>query len=449
MPPEVMSMIFAISDRLTCAAACRVCHRWSGAAMDELWRSLPSLQPLFKLLGPLVKTDDGQDLHPECVLTERSWDLFRSYAVRVRSLSYVDDYYSNGISRGLIIRALAAHPGGILPNLRSVHWRIYEPGLSHPLAFCPPSLERMSLHLNDDEFLTDSAKRLLYGLSSSLAHHLKYFEFGTDSSSTDDASLSDALTTLLKGQSGLLELELSQYKIQDPVAVCEVCQASPHLRTFSANVLNVTKEMFRVILDALARRGTSLRRVWLTRTGGDLGNETICLADIEPMLQLTAIEDVRLWLDGKLELKAGDVRQMGQAWQGLTSLILCPDRGLGIPLRHLAAFAQWFPALQRFAARFDCPEDIPSVDEVQSRFKNLRRLTWLDAQIMDEQLPEVAEFLAVVLGPEVELRLNEYGLDAEEVLDDMLPWEAGYEDDELGDRIDAFYRVHKAIKRMG
>ncbi|KAG8923294.1 hypothetical protein FRC01_012925 [Tulasnella sp. 417] len=416
--------------------------------MDELWSCLTSLEPLFQLLGPLVDTDDGLDLRPECVLTEQSWHLFRSYAARVRSLTYVEVYYGDRISAGLIIRALVVHPGGILPNLRAVHWHIGEPGLSLVPAFCPPSLERMVIWLGDEDFQTDSVKRLLYGLSSSLANRLKYFEFGADSSPGTRVDLTTALNTFLRSQSSLLELKLPNYPVQDPVTVCAVSQASSHLRTFSADVRYVPKEMFREILGVLAGRCTSLRRVWLARTGVDWGDETICIEDIEPMLQLTLIEDARLWLEGRLKLTAPDIRQMGQAWQGLTSLILYPDEGPGVPLPDLATFAQWFPALQRFAAPFDCAGYIPSADEVSSRFKNLRRLTWLRGQIGDTQRLRVAEFLAVVLGPTAELRIRQYGLDPDEALDETSPWEVGFENKELRDLIDVFYRVHGAINRI-
>ncbi|KAG8915524.1 hypothetical protein FRC01_003627, partial [Tulasnella sp. 417] len=448
IPPEVMSMIFAMSNKLTCAAACLVCRRWSGAAIDELWRSLPSLRPLFQLLGPLVRTDSGLSLHPECVLTERSWDLFRSYAARVQSLTHDEVVPSDGISAVLITRTLAIHPGGILPNLRAVDWHICERGLSHPLAFCPPSLERMVLRLGDDDSLTESAIRLLYDLSSSLANRLKYFKFGTTSSYSQDADLATALTAFLKTQSNLLELKLPEYAIQYPVVVATACQASMHLRTFSAQVHDVTREMFRVILGASAERGDSLRCIWLTRTGYDLYDETICLADIQPMLQLTVIEEIRFWHEGKLELTAPDIRQMGQAWQGLTSLMLHPDGEPGIPLSQLATFAQWFPALQRFAARFDCAEYTLSAYEVPSRFKSLRRLTWFDAKIADSQRFRVAEFLAAVLGPDVELGIREFGLDSFDALEEALDWEIGSGSEKFRDLIDAFYQVHEAISKM-
>lgn len=378
----------------------------------------------------------------------QSWDIFRSYARRVQSLTYDEILGSGGISAGLILRALAANPGGILPNLRAVSWDLYVSGLNHPLAFCPPSLERMSLYIDDHPSSVELVKRLLYGLSTSLANRLKFFEFGTGSPATKNAAISTALNTFLRSQGGLVELKLPLYEIQDPSTVSEVCQASLQLRAFCAEVYHITKDRFREVLGALAMRSASLRCVRLIWTTSGSSEGTIRLTDMEPLLQLSVIEDIRLWLGCGLELEVRDIQQMGQAWKGLTSLILVPE-GPGIPLPRLVTFAQWLPLLQQLAAHFDCSEHIPSADEVPSRFRNLHTLTLLDAEIGDGQLSHMAELLVVVCGPKVEVRVTwEYSVDPDTFLHDPGLWKAGYEDQELRARMDAFYRVYKAMKRM-
>ncbi|KIO26782.1 hypothetical protein M407DRAFT_7665 [Tulasnella calospora MUT 4182] len=328
IPLEVMGMIFVMLDQQACATACLVCRRWNSAALDELWRSLPSLVPLFGVLGPLVDTETG-----------RSWDLFKSYAARVRRLTYDDDdEYGAVISTGLIIQAIAVHPGGILPNLRA------------------------------------------------------FFGFGTSLPVNDNAALSAALNTFLKNQSGLLEIRLPYYEIQDPATISAACQASPQLRTFHGEMLDFTKKTFRTALSTFARRSASLRCVRLIRSESEPRGESICLTDIEPMLQLSVAEDIRLWLKCRLELKSTDIQQMGQAWKGLTSLALHSGEP-GIPLPHLVTFAQWFPALEQVGIR-------------------------------------------------------KYGLDSGGFLDDLFLWETDREDVKLRDRLDAFYRVQEAIKRV-
>ncbi|KAG8922675.1 hypothetical protein FRC00_007142 [Tulasnella sp. 408] len=420
--------------------------------MDELWRSLPSLLPLFKLLGPLIYTDPGYDLHPDCVLTVQSWDIFRSYARRVQSLTYdeISDTYGiiDGISPGLILRALAANPGGILPNLRAVSWDLYASGLNHPLAFCPPSLERMSLYIADDPSSVESVPRLLYGLSTSLTNRLKFFEFGTGSLPSKNAAIATALNDFLRSQGGLVELKLPFYEIQDPSTVSEVCQASLQLRAFCAEVYHITKDRFREVLGALAMRSASLRCVRLTWTTSGSSEGPIRLADMEPVLQLSAIEDIGLWLGCGLELEVRDIQQMGQAWKGLTSLILL-SKEPGIPLPHLVTFAQWLPLLQQLAAHFDCSAHIPSANKAPSRFRSLQRLTLLDAEIEDWQLPHMAELLVAVCGPKAEIRVTrEDTLGAPAFLHGQGLWKLGDENQELRARMDAFYRVYTAMKRL-
>ncbi|KIO26784.1 hypothetical protein M407DRAFT_23980 [Tulasnella calospora MUT 4182] len=408
IPLEVMGMIFAVLDQQACAAACLVCRRWNGGALDKIWRSLPSPVPLFEILGPLVFTEKGRDLDADYVLTAQAWDRFKSYAARVRCLTYDDKQYGKDISTGLIIQTNAVHPGGIFSlTSRRYIGKSMKPG--------------------NEDLDADSVKRMLSGLSLYLANRLKFFGFGTRFTIADDAPLSTALNTFLKNQSGLLELYLPSYELQAPATISTACQASPNLRTFCGKTWDFTKETFRTTLSTLARRSASLRCVRLIRAELEPKKESIFMTDIEPMLQLSVAEDIRLWLECRLELKSTDIQQMGQAWKGLTSLALYSGEP-GIPLPHLVKFAQWFPALEQLAARFDCSEYIPSADEVTSRFKTLRILTFMDG--WNGQASRMAEFLVLVCGPRVVVT-HKYGLSYDRFLDDTFLWETGYGDVKL------------------
>ncbi|KAG8945180.1 hypothetical protein FRC04_001159, partial [Tulasnella sp. 424] len=48
---EILGLIFQFASRRSLAAAARVCRRWSGIALDQLWRSLPDLYCLLSLLA--------------------------------------------------------------------------------------------------------------------------------------------------------------------------------------------------------------------------------------------------------------------------------------------------------------------------------------------------------------------------------------------------------------
>ncbi|KAG9020016.1 hypothetical protein FS837_008659, partial [Tulasnella sp. UAMH 9824] len=309
-----------------CAAASVVCRRWSEVALDELWRSLPSLLPLFELLGPLDDTHFGCDLDPDIVLTAKSWDTFKSYAARVRSLTYeddreeVEDEDDVSISAGLIMRTLIVHSGeGILPNLRTVRWNVNHLGLNHILAFCPSSLERMSLQIRTEAASVDELKRLLSSLTSSLINRLKFFEFRADFFPDDNALLSTALNNFIKTQPNLLELQLPSYCIRDQAIVSQAYHVPSQLRSFCGELVDTTRQMLRMALDELIRSAPSLRRVVLVRSGNDFAGETLRLADFTPLLQLSEADDIKLCGEFQLHLEPQEIQKMGQAWTGLVT----------------------------------------------------------------------------------------------------------------------------------
>ncbi|KAG8946242.1 hypothetical protein FRC04_011988 [Tulasnella sp. 424] len=441
-----MAMIFGMLGQQDCAAAAVVCRHWSGVALDELWRSIPSLRPLFGLLGSLKRTELGYDLHPDVVLTAKSWDLFKSYGARVRHLACDDPSYDVGISSGLVMQALAVHPeGGILPNLRAAHWDVDGTGLSNVTAFCPPLLERMCLFIRPENASVDQVNRLLSDLSSSLANRLKSFEFGTNFTSYQDATMSTSLNAFLKTQRSLRQLRLPSYHIQDVATMSEVCQASPQLRTFCGEMRDLTSERLQLALNALARSGHSLRCIRLARSETHVPQETMGLADIEPLLQLSALEDVGLWLESKLHLDTQDIQRMGQAWRRVASLILYSDQGSQFDPCHLLTFAESFPALENLAAPFDCVGDIPNTNAVPSRFKSLRRLTLLDAHAPDGIIQPLAEFLARICGPEVTVVLSNYGPDSCQALECEFDWNRTWDQNWMTDAVrDWMARLYQA-----
>ncbi|KIO26781.1 hypothetical protein M407DRAFT_234238 [Tulasnella calospora MUT 4182] len=384
-----------------CAAASVVCHRWNEAALDELWRSLLSLLPLFELLGPLDDTDLGCDLDPDVVLTAESWDIFKSYAARVRFLTYddnrEDDEDDMSISAGLIMRTLAVHSNdGILPNLRG------------------------------------------------------FFEFRTDFFPEENVLLSTALNTFIETQPSLLELKLPSYCIQDQAIVSQVYRVPPLLLSFCGEMADLTKEMFRMALDALVRNGPSLQRIVLVLSGIGAPGETMRLADIKPLLQLSEVKDLKLCSDRQLHLEVQEIQKMGQAWTGLMSLILHSGSGPGIPLSYLNTFAASLPALERLAVTLNLSGEIPPSTSVPSRFKSLHKLLLLDAKLPVDGTPRIAEFLAMVCEPRVSVGISLDPLVLDDVLNGHWTWEVGasWKIREVQCWMDAFYRVQESILRM-
>lgn len=51
--PELLSTVFSLAEAPELATSARVCKKWSGLALDELWRDLESVLPLLDLLVDL------------------------------------------------------------------------------------------------------------------------------------------------------------------------------------------------------------------------------------------------------------------------------------------------------------------------------------------------------------------------------------------------------------
>lgn len=48
--PDILQVLFEVTDSRELARCACVCRRWSSLALDSLWKNLPSIMPLFKLL---------------------------------------------------------------------------------------------------------------------------------------------------------------------------------------------------------------------------------------------------------------------------------------------------------------------------------------------------------------------------------------------------------------
>ncbi|KAG8984771.1 hypothetical protein FRB90_005120, partial [Tulasnella sp. 427] len=369
------------------------------------------------------------ELRPDVILTEESWDRFRSYAQRVRALTYGPDYItgSGSISTGLILRTLAAHPEGrFLPHLRDLRWYFDDHGLSdlNVLAFCSPSLQRMQLRIDAFPFPVTAVKRLLSSLTSSLKD-LKSFKFAADATLKEAAELERPLINLIRNQPGLQELEL-RGSIPNSDLVVELCQVVPRLHTFNGELYDFTREEFLATLAVIAQGWPSLRCIGIVY--GQETEDVFDGADIEALLQLSDLEDVKIWLDCPLKLKISDIQHMGQAWRQLKSLILSYKQP-GIPLSRLITFANSFLSLELLFATFDWDSEPPSAMDVPCRFASLRILTILGAEaIINIDMLRIAEFLSMICGPRVKIRVSRFGLDSLDLFDVDEAWSSPYDE---------------------
>ncbi|KAG8922016.1 hypothetical protein FRC01_014602, partial [Tulasnella sp. 417] len=183
---EILKLVFQFADQRSRVAASRVCQLWSGIALDELWRSLPTIFPLLKLftLRKLLLTPTNYHKNLLSSLAKADWDRFRKYALRVRS---VGSGHTGRADLPLDSAALVQMfgPSLLVPNLRTLSWRfIQSKNCISIVPFIGPKLESLVLVMEEgiesleQSLLMQSLARRMPALKSlrlvsvSPAHHM-------------------------------------------------------------------------------------------------------------------------------------------------------------------------------------------------------------------------------------------------------------------------------------
>ncbi|KAG8865195.1 hypothetical protein FRB96_000085 [Tulasnella sp. 330] len=133
--PEVLNAILQNTDRKGQAYCARTCKKWQSPALDFLWKDLESLEPLVRLLVPLLlvsieiqnRTAEMYEWKRNGSFGDADWRTFDVYAKRVRSLEYDDSGASRpnpAMNAGIFADiGMYRPPGPFLPNVRTIHWR--------------------------------------------------------------------------------------------------------------------------------------------------------------------------------------------------------------------------------------------------------------------------------------------------------------------------------------
>ncbi|KAL4258659.1 F-box domain-containing protein [Pleurotus pulmonarius] len=98
---------------------------WSNEALGVLWRTLDSLLPLLRLLGPMtlvLKQDELPYYKYERLIRSDDWVVFWRYASRVRKIEYHDmsphPKFSDSVFMDIIISSRTLSGVDLLPNLQ-------------------------------------------------------------------------------------------------------------------------------------------------------------------------------------------------------------------------------------------------------------------------------------------------------------------------------------------
>ncbi|KAG8897019.1 hypothetical protein FRC00_004922 [Tulasnella sp. 408] len=349
-----------------------------------------------------------QNPGPRTLPTAQAWERFNSYAARVREIVFDDDSspFGHDVLSSLIGHLVEAHPrGAVLPDLQNLCWKTNdERTLGYVLSFCPPTLERISLIIRGWDVPKVLVEQLLCSLSAR-PNLFKAFELDSRIFHSETATMAVALETFIRSQPGLLELRLPRYPIQDHASVLAACRTAPQLHTFSGRTTCLTKEEYREALGTIAKECPSLRHLMLNRWCDRL-DEVVDAADLAPLFDCPFLEHITLWFNAGLELDDQGIRSMGCVWTSLETLVLQTEGFKITPMSCLVAFAESFPALRRLECPFDRSGGLPSTNEVTARFRSLRQLVLIGDWIQVDEMPSVAEFLARVCSPEVQVNIS-------------------------------------------
>jgi hypothetical protein len=156
--PELLDLIcHSLSDsNSSLLSAALVSKRWSGPALDELWREVLDIRVLFTLLAPvqgepdIAAMDEDADvsLRDVCYHFTRpvlpaDWTRFSHYGRRVRAL-YVNaiPFPDSSQYRDVFDEIARTRTSlNVLPNLRSLSWDIH---LHHAVIFMHPNITEFS-----------------------------------------------------------------------------------------------------------------------------------------------------------------------------------------------------------------------------------------------------------------------------------------------------------------
>ncbi|GJE94363.1 F-box protein [Phanerochaete sordida] len=92
--PEIVQNVFIYLSKASLVALATVCRSLSGIALDELWRKMSSLDPLYQCLPQKVwAQNESGHLVPgvEVPRNSEDWVRFNFYAARIHELSFSED----------------------------------------------------------------------------------------------------------------------------------------------------------------------------------------------------------------------------------------------------------------------------------------------------------------------------------------------------------------------
>ncbi|KIO32408.1 hypothetical protein M407DRAFT_18718 [Tulasnella calospora MUT 4182] len=420
LAPELTAQIFSFTNKGSCVNAARSCRGLKEFALDQVWKDMPSLLPLFRLLDELTYTANGWNFTNG--LASADWDKFWSYAERVRAVTVVDrtggSVHSCHLNPLLFLHISAALPAGngvrpLLPQLTRLTFHCYHPyGTTIVLPLISSTLRHLSIslfktppHTNkiaSTTFSTLTSTQNILQLDSLEVVISNVGSIATEAGRQAQTTLDGSLATFLKSQRGLQCLRLTPLYSNSPLnqsfvhlsllhSLVITCVLEPHHGSLTESVSSIA---------SCTRLEQLFLRIEEPTSGGPLS-----FFNIRPLLacrQLTLFDISHLY---PLKLDHSDVVEMGKAWSQMESLLLWTD---DFPIQLLPSFATSFSPRLRFLGLSLGLEGIGSVDPLShlpsgAKFSGLTTLHIGETWVKEDQLETFAMFLGSLCSPGVKV----------------------------------------------
>ncbi|KAG8913922.1 hypothetical protein FRC01_004319 [Tulasnella sp. 417] len=420
LAPELTAQIFAFADKPTCANAARSCKGLKEFALDQLWKDMPSLLPLFRLLDELNYTANGWNFTNG--LANADWDKFWSYAERVRAVTVVDrtggSVQSCHLNPLLFLHTSSgtltcngARP--LLPQLTRLTFHCYHPdGTTIVLPLIGPSLRHLSMTLFKTSPYTSKIASTTFSTLTSMQSLLRLDSLEvviprsgpipTEPARQAQAVLDRSIAKLLESQKDLQSLRLTPFRPNSPLN-----QAFVHLSLLRSLVITYILEGHRGSLtESLSSIAscTCLERLFIRTEERELG-DPLSFFDIRPLLACRQLALFDISHLHALNLDHSDVVEMGKAWSQMESLLLWTD---DFPIRLLPSFAASFSSRLRCLGLPLDLEDMETIDPLTqlppgAKFTGLTTLHIGETWVKEDQLETFAKLLGSICSPGVKV----------------------------------------------
>lgn len=352
-------------------------------------------------------------MYEETYLSKTKWDSFLRVAPRVRSLTFdvIGTFHRGVLNSDVPAKLLhrlstSSQQRDLLPALRHLVWRVRTIENVRPvIPFVPTTLEHLELLVHVGDGLSDEEVLRLIGSVAEATPRLRCFRLSIAGRAPALAGVTVAST--IRQLTGLSRLELPN--IETTTALLHVLTTLPNVVSLELQTLTA-EEGLQSFSEALVAARPSLEVLTLhLPTFNPTHDSILPFPTISPLLQLNQLQCLRIVHARLVSFEVEDVESMGSAWPHLRVLHLSEGLASGYMMKSqiwvLQTIAEKLPNLEELGQCFSTI-DIPNPDEPETVFHKLRILDVGYSRVSEEAIGSLAEFLAVMCPPGIEIKVS-------------------------------------------